>query len=116
MKNNINFPREHRLVANAEFKSLFNKSKKFIQQYLVILYKPNKKPYARLGLIVGKRVAKFAVSRNKIRRILRESFRAHQTQLGYIDVVIIARKDCNTLSKEKLREVIDQIWTKLKHS
>lgn len=40
--------------------------------------KPNEFEYARLGLIVSKRIERFAVKRNKIKRILREVFRKNR--------------------------------------
>jgi ribonuclease P protein component len=43
---------------------------------------------ARLGLIIGKRQAKRAVERNRIKRALRETFRSHQHALPAFDVVV----------------------------
>jgi ribonuclease P protein component len=43
---------------------------------------------SRLGLIVGKRHAKRAVDRKRIKRMLRESFRLGHEQLTSLDVVV----------------------------
>ncbi len=43
---------------------------------------------SRLGLIIGKRFAKRAVDRNRIKRALRESFRMDHDQLEGFDVVV----------------------------
>lgn len=110
---NLSFPRHHRLVTKAEYKSIFDKSDKISQRYLLILFKKNPQPYARLGLIVGKRIANSAVTRNQIKRVIRESFRLNQAQLKGIDVVVIARQQCDKLSKADLRKGIDQLWEKL---
>ena len=115
MKKEQSFPRQRRLVTKAEFKSIFDKSKKISQRYLVILYKPNQSDYARLGVIVAKRSVNSAVGRNRIKRIVRESFRHSQERLKGMDVVIIARGQCDQLSNQKLREGIDDLWTKLKN-
>jgi ribonuclease P protein component len=108
-----NFPRQYRLVTQAEYKALFNQSNKVSYRFLTILYKKNNNLYGRIGLIVGKRVAKKAVTRNKIKRVIRESFRFQQQKLSGIDLIVIARKQCDKLSKQKLREGIDQLWEKL---
>lgn len=113
MKNNLRFPHERRLLTKAEYKAVFDKSQKISQKHLMILYKVNQKPYARLGLVVPKRVARSAVTRNGIKRILRESFRHHPSRLIGVDIIIIARQQCDTLSKQKLREGIDKLWEKL---
>jgi ribonuclease P protein component len=109
----MSFPRSHRLVTQAEYKTLFKKAHKVSHRFLTILYKKNNNLYGRLGLIVGKRVAKKAVSRNQIKRVIRESFRFQQDKLSGIDIIVIARQQCDKLSKQKLREGIDQLWAKL---
>ncbi|MYN12599.1 ribonuclease P protein component [Pusillimonas sp. TS35] len=44
-------------------------------------------PQARLGMIIAKRFAVRAVTRNAIKRVLREAFRHKQHRLGGIDLV-----------------------------
>ena len=43
---------------------------------------------ARLGLVVGKKVAPRAVARNKIKRMIRERFRRLRSNLGAVDIVV----------------------------
>ncbi len=109
----VSFPRSHRLVTKAEFKNVFDEPLKVSQRCLTVLYRSNQKSHARIGIIVGKRVANSAVSRNRIRRIVRSSFRLNQEKLNGWDIVVIARQECDTLSKEKLRKGIDDLWEKL---
>lgn len=111
------FSHRQRLITKAEFNYVFEKPLKISQKHLTLLYKPNQVAFARIGVIVGKRVVNNAVARNRIRRIVRESFRFHQEKLTGWDIVIIARQQCDTLTKEKIREGIDYLWEKLlKHS
>ena len=77
------------------------------------MYKPNQTQRAKLGVIVGKRIANIAAARNRIKRVVRESFRAHKRKLAGLDIVVIARQQCDTLDKIKLREDIDTLWVKL---
>lgn len=46
--------------------------------FLQIHVKPNNLTYSRLGLIVAKKIARHAVVRNKVKRLLREVFRMNQ--------------------------------------
>ncbi len=55
-------------------------------------YRPNDKNGARLGLVVAKKIAKLAVQRNYMRRVLRELFRLKQHELPAFDVVIQVQK------------------------
>ncbi len=109
----LSFPRSHRLITQAEFKTVFDESLKVSQRCFLILFKSNQKKHARIGIIVGKRVAKSAVARNRIRRIVRESFRLNQEKLAGLDIVVIARQQCDTLTKTKIRKGIDDLWEKL---
>ena len=109
----MSFPRSHRLVTKADFKRVFDEPLKVSKSCLMILFRTNQLKHARIGIIVGKRVANSAVDRNRIRRIVRDSFRLNQEELAGFDIVVIARQQCDTLSKEKIRKGIDDLWEKL---
>ena len=79
----------------------------------MILFKSNDQTKARLGLVVPKRTVNKAVSRNQIKRIVRESFRLHQERLGGFDIVFITRHHADKLDKKALRKGIDELWEKL---
>ena len=49
----------------------------------------------RLGLIVGKRLIPLAVSRNRVKRLIREGFRAHREQLPMADIIVRVVKKPN---------------------
>ncbi len=44
---------------------------------------------ARYGLSVGRKFAKLAVARNRVRRVLREAFRLRRAELPPLDLVLI---------------------------
>ncbi len=113
MKKQLRFPQKNRLLTKAEHEQVFAKSHKVSQKYLLVLFQQNKKLHGRISIIVGKRVARYAVTRNKIKRIIRESFRINQNKLKGFDIIVIARSQCDTLDKVKLREGIDKLWEKL---
>lgn len=56
-----------------------------------VIAAPGAGPAARLGLAVSKKVSKSAVQRNRIKRLVRESFRKHSAGIYAIDIVVIAR-------------------------
>lgn len=49
---------------------------------------PNTLGFARIGLVVGKKIARRAVQRNYMKRTLRELFRQQQSSLGGMDILI----------------------------
>ena len=53
---------------------------------------PNSLAYSRLGLIVAGKVVRRAVGRNRVKRLLREVFRARQQDLAGLDLVVRLRR------------------------
>jgi len=60
----------------------------------VLYTRQNQLPHARLGVVVAKRLAPRAVTRNTIKRVTRELFRV--TGLPAIDCVVRLSKSVNT--------------------
>nr|WP_292924952.1 ribonuclease P protein component [Nitrosomonas sp.] len=76
---------------------------------LIQIYaKPNRLGYARFGLIVSKKIERHAVKRNRIKRILRETFRKHRSESGSqtLDWVIRIRR---SLSKNESMELVSEM-------
>ena len=68
----------------------------------------------RLGLAVASKMAGSSVERNRIRRIVRESFRLHQHELPSVDIVVSARPRAKGASGAELRAGIEELWRKVK--
>lgn len=90
---------------NKDFKRLYYRGKNIACGYVVVYAMKNKLGYNRLGLTCGKSIGK-AVTRNRIKRLMRESYRFSEDNLkmGY-DFVIVARmravgKDFQTIFKD----------------
>ena len=113
LKNESSFSRKDRLTTKAEFTAVFEKSKKLSQSWFLALYIQNQKAYPRLGMVISKRIVKKASSRNYIKRLIREGFRASKSKLGAVDLVILTRRGCTTLDKPRLHKEIDNLWQQL---
>ena len=61
---------------------------------------------ARLGLIIAKRFAPKAVTRNTIKRVIRESFRQRQHQLPKKDFVFRLHSPIGDLSLRQLKKLV----------
>lgn len=75
-----------------------------------LVVKPNPFGYARLGLTVSRRTAARAVDRNRIKRLVRESFRAAQNRIAGNDVLVMARRQAVSTSNKTLRDSLEQHW------
>lgn len=108
------FPRGLRLVKPAEFQRIFRAADcKSVDDNLALLACNNDVAHPRLGLAITKRVVRKAVDRNRIKRLVRESFRRHQTELGGLDVVVLSRDGAAKSSNEELVKSLDKHWQRL---
>lgn len=102
---NQGFGREKRLLNAEQFKAVFDSPDfRLSGRYILVLARYNQLNHARLGLVVGKKNAKLAVTRNQIKRIFRESFRLLQEQLPVVDMVIVTRRGIADLTANELRQ------------
>lgn len=105
------FTRELRLLDATQYKYVFAKARRFGNQNFTLLVRVNEESHARMGLAIAKKAVKRAVDRNRIKRIIRESFRHMQYDLPNIDVVIMCRPSAVPLKKEEIRQQFDKQWS-----
>ena len=72
---------------------------------------PNACGSARLGLVIPKKYIRLAVTRNQIKRCVRESFRVQN--LPGVDIVFVAYKGSAELPRQVLREQLGAQWKRL---
>jgi len=75
-----------------------------------VLARANGLDHARLGLSAARRHLRRSVDRNRFKRIVRESFRAHQDSLAGLDVVVLARGAAAQAEAGELRASVDRQW------
>ena len=63
-----------------------------------------------MGLVVSKKVDKTAVQRNRIKRMIRESFRTNHN-LKLAEYVVMAKPRAATLSNRELMKALNQLWS-----
>jgi ribonuclease P protein component len=68
---------------------------------------------SRLGIIVAKKNVKLAVQRNRIKRLLRESFRNKRDSLPNLDIVVLAKKGADLVNNQESAQELDYLWRKL---
>ena len=98
---------------NRDFRRLYSKGKTAANAYLAVYCRPNRTAGNRLGLTVGTRVGK-AVVRNRVRRLIRESYRLREEQIakGY-DLVIVSRTRAATANYHQIDHALAALLHKL---
>ncbi|PTK74801.1 ribonuclease P protein component [Staphylococcus haemolyticus] len=90
----------YRIKKNTDFQTIYKRGKSVAnRQFVVYTYNNNNKDHFRLGISVSKKLGN-AVTRNRIKRAIRENFKIHKEDIIARDIIVIARqpaKDMTTL-------------------
>ena len=102
-----------RLTKAREFDEVFKgaKYRANCPGFLVLAIE-NRQSFSRIGMVVSKRTAGNAVNRNRIRRLIRESFRLRFDMKG-LDVVMVARPPASKMENSAMLEVLSDLWVRL---
>jgi ribonuclease P protein component len=113
--NDFDFSRQRRLLTAGDYRRVFEKAHfKVSDQYLLILARPGQTAQSRLGLVIAKKHLKRAVDRNRVKRILRETFRTLEPPLEpAMDIVVLARKGLGEIEKPALQRIFNKQWRRL---
>jgi ribonuclease P protein component len=75
-----------------------------------VLARPNQLGHPRLGMAISRKVAPSAVTRNRVKRLVRESFRAHKAELGSMDLVVIGGSALARSTDIEIRRSLEKHW------
>jgi len=109
----LRLPRARRMRRPAEFKQVYAAGKRFGNEFFSVSAHPNGLACARLGMSIAARILRRAVDRNRLRRLIRESFRVHQLTLPPLDIVIGARAGVLSADNARLRSALEKLWLKI---
>lgn len=107
------FDRRQRLVHGEQFNRVFKSNQRSRDQYFIVLARRNHLTYARLGLAISRKAAGDAVPRNRLKRLVRESFRTTHTKNPGIDCVVMARPGAAQKSGAVLLESLSRHWAQV---
>ena len=108
------FTKSLRLLCAADFKPVFDDAPfRSSHQYFLILARLNQQTQPRLGLVMAKKHMKLAVERNRMKRLIRESFRLQQQELAGLDIVVLSRKGMDNLSNSEFSQQLNQQWQRI---
>ena len=82
---------------------------------LLVLARPNGLERSRLGLAIAKKHTPRAVQRNRIKRIVRESFMLNQPFSRPVDTVVLNRPGISQQNNQKLFQSLENQWKNINH-
>lgn len=78
-----------------------------------MLARRNARDYPRLGLAITKKKLAKAIARNRIKRLIRESFRHHLAELEGLDIVVLSHSSVKTTPNKVILDRLHQHWKNL---
>ena len=105
------FDKTRRLLKKSDYDAVFSQAKKMINSEFIILYRDNTVGHARLGLAISKKTIAKAHDRNRLKRLLRDTFRTRL--LPAVDVVVLARHGVAKVQNSLIIDQLGNAWDKL---
>lgn len=97
----------YRIKKNSDFQAIYRRGKSVANRQFVIYMMPDKGlTHFKLGISVSKKLGN-AVTRNRIKRAIRENFKVHKDDILPRNIIVIARhpaKDMTVLEIQKSLE------------
>jgi ribonuclease P protein component len=113
MPGRLTLPARLRLRRKSDFDATYARGRRMGDGFFTVTATHNDTGAARLGMAVAVRIAGNAVARNRLRRIIRESFRVHQHELPPLDIIVSARPPARTAAPAALRTSLTALWQRL---
>jgi len=128
------FRKQQRIKSPAEFKHVYNNKQwgntrlltfnaLFVEQANVeqagvetVKLQPQQRSQpsaSQLGVTVSKKVSKLAVRRNQLKRLVREFYRQHASELHQTKLVITVKPAARVASNEEIRQELGELWAKV---
>lgn len=105
------FPASRRILRKADFDVAFRHGRRQGNALLSLVVRPNGLGHPRLGVALAAKVVGNAVARNRLRRIIRDSFRLAQHRLPAADLIIGARSGARGAPAPAIRDSLEGLWT-----
>ncbi|MEM7193544.1 MAG: ribonuclease P protein component [Pseudomonadota bacterium] len=110
MPHRYSFHRDMRLRTSTQFKNVFDRRCSIHGKFISVHGVQNPDGLVRLGLAVSRKVSKRAVDRNRVKRLIRESFRHCRNKLSATDFVVVAKPSACAALPIDVREELDGLW------
>lgn len=105
----LRYARTSRLLTPSDFRTVFKRNVRSHDRYFTVLAHRTGNP-PRLGSAVARKACGSAVGRNRLKRVIRESFRHARAELPGVDIVVIVKPGAGKIANPPLRESLEKHW------
>jgi ribonuclease P protein component len=103
-------------VRAADFAKVFKQGQRSTDPLFTVLYSPSGLDHPRLGMTASAKRVRTAVSRNRIRRLIRESFRHSARRLPALDIVVMVKEPAKKAANVEIFRSLDSHWAQLERA
>lgn len=104
------FKKKLHLLTNLHFQNVYKRKRTINTKIFTILVCHNDLFCPRLGILISKKNVKRACDRNRIKRLIKESFRLFQNSLMVMDFLVIVKKNLYLFSNKKIFFYLKNKW------
>ncbi len=109
----LRFGADLRLRSKLQFDAIYASGRRLDDRLFGLRVKSNGIGHPRLGLAVAIKTAGNAVARNRLRRLIKESFRLAQFELPSVDIVVAAKFPATEAPAATLRASLATLWQRV---
>jgi len=102
------FPPNHRVRQSKDFERAF-RHKGLTNKWFTLHISESNSEFARLGMVVSKRIIPKSVCRNYAKRVIREVFRHNSSNFATLDFIVRIRRRMTKASSGEAREALSQL-------
>lgn len=108
----LSFPKDLQLRKGWEYEQVYDEGKRLHGNGFSLICRANGLAYSRIGISVNRRI-RGAVKRNRIKRIVRESFRLYRDRYPQrADIVFTVRPDFSLSSPQAIISAVEPLGQK----
>lgn len=106
-------PKENRLKREKEFEAVFKGGRTLKGKSVFLRYLINGTDKTRIGFVVSKKISKLAVTRNKIKRRMRDIVRLKKDKIKEgLSIVIVSLPSIAKLTYKEIKEDLENLLNK----
>jgi ribonuclease P protein component len=109
----LTFPPGRRVRRKVDFEAAYKRGRRFSDSLFTMTVRANDAGGPRLGLAVAARTIGNAIARNRLRRMIRESFRHEQHRLPAADIIVGAKVGARHAPDPLRRQSLAALWNKI---
>ena len=107
------FSKASRLLGPSQYSAVFKKADFKLSAATILMLVSKSALPPRLGIVIAKKNVKSAVQRNRLKRLVRETFRLRQEEFGTIDMVVLARQSLDKMNNQEVLIQINKLFDQL---